>query len=454
MCVQDTSSQWHPKRAWISTLRDRLRQRTSHEPCESRVSLYTLPAMLLLAAVAFSFVGLGFVMPLRALYARDIGASSVEVGLMATAFLLASCAVTPAIGWLSDRMGHRTVLGLSLLTYAGLLAAYVPVTSPGALIALRALEGVSAAGVLTPARALMTTVAPPSRYGEALGLVSTARTVGILAGPAVGAVLASGLGYTPAFLAASGVLILTALGVFIVLRPHTDVTPPAAAPATVFSSGLTRPLALAYGLAVMLGLPQGVTPAIWSLYMQDRGASLLFIGLSFTSFALAASALAPWAGRVSDRYGRWRPMMIGLALAGAVYCVFGWRLPPGWIVALEVVEGAGLAVARAATDGFLADHMPRGLQGCIHGLFSAAWTAGSLVGATASGMLYAVEPGVPLLVEGLLYLMVAVAVTAVRAMVHLSRSRRVGHAGEERPGTMVATPMAKIPRLARARSRQ
>jgi MFS family permease len=113
-----------------------------------------------------------------------------------------------------------------------------------------------------------------------------------------------------------------------------------------------------------------------------------------------------------------------------------------------------LAVARAATDGFLADHMPRGLQGCIHGLFSAAWTAGSLVGATASGMLYAVEPGVPLLVEGLLYLMVAVAVTAVRAMVHLSRSRRVGHAGEERPGTMVATPMAKIPRLARARSRQ
>jgi MFS family permease len=75
-----------------------------------------------------------------------IGASSVEVGLMATAFLLASFAVTPAMGWVSDRIRHRIVLGLSLLTYAGLLAAYVPVTSPGALIALRALEGVSAAG--------------------------------------------------------------------------------------------------------------------------------------------------------------------------------------------------------------------------------------------------------------------------------------------------------------------
>lgn len=97
---------------------------------ESRMPLYTLPVILLLAAVAFSFVGVGFVMPLRALYAREIGASSVEVGLMATAFLLASFAVTPAIGWLSDRLGPRTVLTLSLLTYAWLLAAYVPATSP------------------------------------------------------------------------------------------------------------------------------------------------------------------------------------------------------------------------------------------------------------------------------------------------------------------------------------
>jgi MFS family permease len=379
-------------------------------------SLYTLPAIVLLTAVAFSFVGLGFVMPLRTLYAREIGASSVEVGLMATSFLLASFAVTPAIGWLSDRVGYRNILGLSLLTYAWLLAAYVPVTSPGALIALRALEGVSAAGVLTPARALMNTLAPPDRYGEALGLVSTARTVGILAGPAVGTLLASGVGYTPAFLAASGVLTLTALAVFIMLRPHADVTPKAAAHAPVFSSGFTRPLALAYGLAMVLAWPQGVTPAIWSLYMQDRGASLPLIGLSFTTFALAASALAPLAGRISDRYGRWRPILAGLVLSGVVYCLYGLRLPPAWIIVLALVEGAGLAVVRVATDGFLADHVPQGIQGRIHALFSAAGTAGSLLGATVSGFLYAMEPGVPLLAMGVLYLLVPVALLVVPAI--------------------------------------
>jgi MFS family permease len=153
--------------------------------------------------------------------------------------------------------------------------------------------------------------------------------------------------------------------------------------------------------------------------MQDRGASLLLIGLSYTAFALAASALAPVAGRLSDRYGRCQPLLAGLVLAGVVYCVYGLRLPPGWILALTLVEGAGLAVARAATDGFLADHVPQGLQGRIHALFSAAGTAGSLVAAIASGVLYAVEPGRPLLVMGVFYLLVPVALLIVPARRHL-----------------------------------
>ncbi len=161
--------------------------------------------------------------------------------------------------------------------------------------------------------------------------------------------------------------------------------------------------------------------------MQDRGASLLLIGLSYAAFALAAAALAPVAGRISDRYGRWHPLLAGLVLAGVVYCVYGLRLPPGWIIGLMLIEGAGLAVARAATDGFLADHVPQGFQGRIHARFSAAGTAGSLVGATASGFLYAVEPGAPLLAMGLLYLLVAMAWLVVPAIRHLFSAVSVGH---------------------------
>jgi len=89
-------------------------------------------------------------------------------------------------------------------------------------------------------------------------------------------------------------------------------------------------------------------------------------------------------------------------LVGVVYYVYGLRLPPGWIIPCARL-GAGLAVARVATDGFLADQVPQGLQGHIHALFSAVATAGSLLRATVSGFIYAVEPGVPLLTMGVLY---------------------------------------------------
>ena len=127
------------------------------------------------------------------------------------------------------------------------------------------------------------------------------------------------------------------------------------------------------------------------------------------------------------RGNRWRPILAGLALSGTVYCVYGLRLPPRWIIVLALVEGVGLAVARVATDGFLADHVPRGLQGRIHALFSAAGTAGSLLGATVSGFLYAVEPGVPLLAMGVLYVLVAMAMLAVPAIRQLFRTVSVGH---------------------------
>jgi hypothetical protein len=64
--------------------------------------VYTPVLLLLALIVSMSYLGLGFIMPLRALYGRTVGASSGEIGLMAASFLLAGFLAAPLMGLLTE----------------------------------------------------------------------------------------------------------------------------------------------------------------------------------------------------------------------------------------------------------------------------------------------------------------------------------------------------------------
>jgi MFS family permease len=104
-------------------------------------SLYSLPSLILALIVGLSYIGLGFLGPLYALYGREIGATNWEIGLMSSAFLLAGFIATPLIGWLADWVGPRPVLGVGLCLHALITLSYIPLHSPSLIIGLRALEG-------------------------------------------------------------------------------------------------------------------------------------------------------------------------------------------------------------------------------------------------------------------------------------------------------------------------
>jgi MFS family permease len=373
-------------------------------------SLYSLPSLILALIVGLSYIGLGFLGPLYALYGREIGATNWEIGLMSSAFLLAGFIATPAIGWLADRFGPRLVLSVGLFLHALIILCYIPLRSPSLIIGLRALEGVATMAVLPPARALINSLAPPHRQGEALGLLSTAQVTGILIGPAAGTLLAAQFGYLPPFIIAGVTLTVCAgLALWVLPKPEGDRSGGVVLKAQPWRALFSPPLNLAYLLRLTLAIAHGLTIAIWSLYMQDRGASLPVIGLSFTAFAVSAIGTAPLAGRLSDRYGRYWLTWGGFVLTGLVYCGYSLPLSPLWLVGLSLVDGLASTTARSAVDGLLADHTPTAARGRIQATFSAAHTAGAFFGASVAGLFYAVDPGRPFLIHGLLCLSLAVA---------------------------------------------
>jgi MFS family permease len=405
------------------------RERSPHE------RLYTPPVLVLAAIVGVSFFGAGFVMPLRALYGRSVGATGVEIGLMASSFLLAGFLAAPLIGRLTDRLGAGNVLWAGLLGHALLVLAYIPAQDPILLIGLRALEGVAAAAAYPPARALMNRLAPATRQGEALGMLSSAQTAGILLGPVIGVLLASQSGYNAAFALASLPL---ALGVAITLfflprRANGETTAPDMASGN-WRVAFTRPLTLTYALQTALGMSGGVIITVWSLYMADRGASLPLIGLSYTTYALPSMLLTPFAGRFSDRVGRFWPLTLGFALFGLVWLAYGFPLTPIMIIIFSGLEGIPASM--------LADHTPTDARGRAQANFSAVGTLGSLISSVLAGALYASGPGVPFVVVGLVYLLIPLALflPALRGLLSNSHLRAVAPQ-ECPPETGVALPV-------------
>jgi MFS family permease len=152
--------------------------------------------------VALDLIGFGILFPVLARYARDAGASPATAGLLVAWFSFAQLGCSPQTGRLSDRVGRKPVIIMSLVgTALGSLLTGLA----GSLLLLflgRIIDGASGASV-SVAQAAVTDVAPPEQRARLLGLLGAAFGAGFALGPAIGGIAALVSHRLPFFIAAA-----------------------------------------------------------------------------------------------------------------------------------------------------------------------------------------------------------------------------------------------------------
>ena len=351
--------------------------------------------------VLLSELGVSAVFPLRLLYAQAHHATPAQLGLMAGGFFLAPMLVQVPIGWLIDRWGRVPVLNLGVGAHALLGIAYLLFSTPVDLIVLRFLEGVAVAAVLPSVNAYIADATETAGRAEAFGVLSATINAGLFVGPLVGGIVGQRAGFTPAYL--MGAAFDAAAAVLVFARVREPVRQGGVAGERERTRGswrdvLSLPLLGAYAAAFSTQIVFGTLSALWAIWVRDLGGSYIYIGLTFSVFALPQIALGAFSGRLTDRVGR-APLLLGAGLAiSAIYASYAAVTNLGLILALGVVEGVALVLLQPAQQSLLADASPAAARGRVEGLAGVAGGLGGSGAALLSLPLYHASHQAPFLV--------------------------------------------------------
>jgi len=188
----------------------RTARRPTHasEPLPSKTRNVLL--YLCLAYFLIQFSG-SAMFPLVRVYMLKIGASDTEIGLVVAAFGLISAPLQTPFGRLSDRWGRKPLITLGIFSMAFVAPWYGFAATFPQLLLIRSAHGIASALSGPVVGALVADVAPRSQRGRALGILSTAQSLGMVVGPLTGGVLADLYGYQFPFLLCGGVMAASAL---------------------------------------------------------------------------------------------------------------------------------------------------------------------------------------------------------------------------------------------------
>jgi MFS family permease len=335
--------------------------------------------------------GVGIVVPLLPIYAHNLGASGLYIGLIFGAFSISRTFFLPYFGRQSDKKGRKPFIVAGLFAYTVVSLAFILSNSVESLIALRFLQGIASAMIMPAVQAYVGDITPTGREGFTMGLFNMSMFMGLSIGPLIGGVIRDRFSLDTSFTAMGFLTFLGFMLSFFLLPP------------TKTERVVNR----------------GIAPLAWKWVLQDKEMAGLFlfrlayaacIGVIWSflpvladlEFSLSSSAtgilvtigvftsglLHVPMGFMADRVNR--KMMVvtgGLIVTYAIFS-FDWADTFGDLLLASILFGLGGGIsmpalmALAVLKGGETDGM-----GSVMGLLAMAHSLGMLAGSLLAGLM-------------------------------------------------------------------
>ena len=347
---------------------------------------------------ALSFGVLALALPL---YITSLGGTAAQWGLLSGVVGLAQIPVEPAWGWVSDRIGLAVPLGVSRFASALLTPIFGLTSSMGVFLAVQIARGVFEVAVGPLSRKALAQSFGSERKGMGIGVFQACWNVGLGIGPLLGGYVLGRWGYAQAFALYSG-LSFVSFVLVVVNRAQLDRTGEGQASASVAArpdvveATTAAPLNVSFRtfivpalIAVFLFLGIQVTRA----FVPLLGSSVAElppseVALLLTISGMVGGILVVFMGRLSDRLGRRRLIVGGLALLSISLIGYGFSGGFVSLAAVTLLNSVGTSAALPALVALVSDITPSSRQGQMLGIYGSFENVGVMLGPLLCGFLW------------------------------------------------------------------
>ena len=351
------------------------------------------PIAVIAFTVFLDLVGFGIVIPILPLYAQHFGASPLTIGWLVGIYSAMQFLAAPILGRISDRVGRRPVLLLSIIgTAAGFLVMGLANTL-WVLFAARIIDGITGGNIST-AQAYIADITPPEQRSRAMGIIGAAFGIGFIIGPAIGGLL-SHISIGAPFLFAAALASVNAVAVFFILPESLSIElrgrpAPARAGLQALLRGpehaaMRRILAIHFFVVVAFSMLTATYPLFAARHFgfgaPGIGAIFACIGLVA---ALVQGVLLGWLLKHASEQ---RLILAGVALLAVGFFWLPMTVTHAALMGATAAIAVGHGLLAAPLNGLGSRQASAAGQGQVLGVMQSTASLARLVGPVAGGWL-------------------------------------------------------------------
>lgn len=346
------------------------------------------PLPVLILAAFLSGAGMRIADPLLAAVAIGFGATISAAAATVAGFTFAYGMAQLVLGPLGDRFGKLRLIAVCMACYGAATVASSAAPSLEALIALRALAGAFAGGLIPVAIALIGDTTPYADRQATLGRFMTGMVFANLTAAPLAGVAGDIVGWRPVFAGLGVMALAAAIPLWRAARAA------GAPPERATTSALSRYLAVlgrpaARRLLLLAGIEGGVAfgapPFLGAFLVEGYGLSYAVTGLVLGAAGLGALVYTRIAGRLVARFGE-RGLLAGGGLGLVLWLGAIAAAPPApWLGPVSFLGGFSLVcfhgVLQARGSEIAPESRATGMAAFAFSLF-----VGQAIGAAIAGL--------------------------------------------------------------------